>query len=681
MASMRSESSQLIDPPNSGDQYGFNQPIVDAMKAKYNVDILTDPRFDYKSPSFNIHDPMVENWRDLRGTYITQLYREIRQAMKAADPNVKFAVCLSGEYVGPIIGNAKLEWRKWIDEGIVDAIALPVTFEATYDLDASNKGYLTDVRAGVGSVTTDEVKQYILHSAHPEIKVIETGAPAYFYPPPARGADAWQCDIWYDTYDIAWAQRWQQWMSDLRQTGSIKFFAQTFDDFPVKSTGISGGYGDGRYNPDLHACPGVWYPLGDGSSALAYVQQDVHRGDTGNAIELTGKDVMAVHQCCPDRSLYAGTNDTAIANGKATFSFWINRQTAQSALTVYFTGTTNYEKDVAVRVEPGSGNLSYADHSNWVKTDQVVPVGTWSEITIEVNLDAMTYSAEFGESRSPICHDIGIAPAVKRFVELNGVNQQIEVPSYRIFNALMFVPPEGQKDAVYLDDVSVDWVPTLYFSEPGKRSFLADTFENDSVGSSDFGSNWHVENPTDSQRSFFIQNTTSFGSGVKCVEANGGGKLTADFGQQLTPASANGKIVLDLDVFLRSNKDYPYLLPDPSTRSAHSFSISFQPSGSDSAFVSIDNNGGTWRLWNGTQFIDTGKLVTYDVWQHLQVAVDLNSKTYALVAQPVGGLPTPIGSTGFSNTLDNNQSIQLVIKPSKEPDHISCYDNVVVTSN
>ena len=49
MACMRSEVNQLVDPPEKGDQYGFNQPVVDEMKARYNVDILTDPRFDVLS--------------------------------------------------------------------------------------------------------------------------------------------------------------------------------------------------------------------------------------------------------------------------------------------------------------------------------------------------------------------------------------------------------------------------------------------------------------------------------------------------------------------------------------------------------------------------------------------------------------------------------------------------------
>jgi hypothetical protein len=681
IASMRSESSQLIPPPDSADQYGFNKIVVDAMKAKYNVDILTDPRFDWKNPSFNPRDPMVENWHRLRGSYITDLYRDIRRAMKKVDPKVKFAVCLSGEYVGPIIGNAKLEWRKWIDEGIVDTIILPVTFEATYDADAAKKGYLTDVRAGVGTVSADEVKQYIRRSNNPQIKVIETGAPAYIYPPPPKGADGWQCDVWYDSYDVAWYQRWHQLLNDLHDNGSIKFIEQNFDHFPVKSSAISGGFGDMRYHPDIHACPGIWYRLGNGSDALPYVQQEVRRGDSGSAIALTGKELMGVHQSSPDRSLYSGMVDPADANGSAIFTCWVYRKTMESSLEVDFTGAPDYQKDVAVRIEPKSGHVSYADGKRWVPTDRVVPVGQWSEITIEVNIDARKYSASIGEEKSAVCSDIGFAPPLDRFIELPGVNVPIKVPSYRIFNALMFVPPEGSRATVYLDDVLVKWIPTLYFAEPGSHMLLDETFEGETAGSTDLGQNWQVRNSPKSTRSFFIENTTSYGPGVKCVRATGGGTLTADLGHQLTPSSAEEKIVVDLDIFLRSNRDYPYLIPDPTTRSTHSVAIALQGAESKSDLASVESNGGTWHVWDGQQFVDTGKLVTYDVWEHLQIAVDSKAKTYSFVVQPIGELPTPVGHAACGDAVRADEQLNLVIKPSEEPDHMSCYDNVVVTDN
>ena len=85
----------------------------------------------------------------------------------------------------------------------------------------------------------------------------------------------------------------------------------------MKNSGISGGYGDGRYHPDVRSCPGVWYTLGDGSDARPFVQQEIRHGDSGSALALSGKDIMAVHQSSPDRSLMTGVLDMAITNGKA----------------------------------------------------------------------------------------------------------------------------------------------------------------------------------------------------------------------------------------------------------------------------------------------------------------------------------------------------------------------------
>ncbi|MBM4087414.1 MAG: hypothetical protein FJ272_21690, partial [Planctomycetes bacterium] len=92
VACMRSEVSQLQDPPDKADQYGFNPPVVDDMKRLYGVDILTDPRFDVDSPSFDPHDPMVENWRNLRGGYVTQFFRELRAALNEVDPKIRICV-------------------------------------------------------------------------------------------------------------------------------------------------------------------------------------------------------------------------------------------------------------------------------------------------------------------------------------------------------------------------------------------------------------------------------------------------------------------------------------------------------------------------------------------------------------------------------------------------------------
>jgi hypothetical protein len=680
IASMRSETSQLIPPPDHADQFGFNQVVVDDMKRLYNVDILTDPRFDWKSASFKSDDPMVQNWRDLRGSYITQLYREIRKAIKDANPNVKFAVGMSGEFVGPLMGNARLEWRKWIDEGIVDVIIPGMTFEATLDMDADKKGYLTNPRAGTGMVPTSEIKKYILASKHPEIQIIQTGAPSYFYPPAPDGADGWQCDAWYDAYTLAIYQRWEQWKKDLADMGSIKFFEQNFDGFKVKDGGIAGGMGDGRYHPDLRSCPGVWYKFGDSTDARPFVQQDVRRGNSGAAIALTGLDLTGVHYSSPDRSLLTGKMDTAIVNGKARLSFWIHRPTEQNSLTVYFTGSAQYERDVAVRVAAKTGRVSYASGSNWVESNTFVPLRQWYQITIDLDLDARTYSARGGEQE--ICSGIAIAPPVDRYVTQHGVESiKHKVPSYRQFDVLMFVPTEGSKDPIYLDDVLVQWQPTLHYAKPGARQVASENFEKLKFGATSFGSAFRVQDVNGQSVAFQVERTTSYGEGVHCLRAGGGGSFGSDLGQQLTLASSKGLITVDLDLFIRSDKDFPYIIPDPTTRSPHTVTIGIEGAIPDHPVAQVQPIDGTWRIFDGKQFVDTKTSVNYDVWNHLQLHIDTRAKTYRLIVQPIGEMPTVAGQAALGTGAQVGEKLRFVIRPSSTPDHLSCYDNIEVTSN
>lgn len=681
IASMRSETSQLIPPPEHADQFGFNQVVVDDMKRLYNVDIMTDPRFDWKSPRFRSDDEMVQKWRDLRGTYITELYREIRRAMREANPNVKFAVGLSGDFVGPLMGNARLEWRKWIDEGIVDAIIVGMTFEATLDMDADKKGYLTHVRGGKGTVSVQEVKKYVLASKHPEIKVIQTGAPSYFYPPPPEGADGWQCDAWYDSYTLAIYQRWEQWKKDLAELGSIRFFEQNFNDFKVKDSGRAGGLGDGRYHPELRAAPGVWYKFGDGTDGRPVVQNEVRRGDSGCAVQLTGRELTGVHYSSPDRSLLTGQMDTAIVNGRARLSFWIYRAAEGNALTAYFSGNAHHERDVAVRFAQGTGKLSYVNGTTWVEANAFVPLKQWYPIAIDLDLDAQTYSVSAGEKSQTIGTGIPITPPKDRFISQHGVESVLyKVPSYRIFNTLTFVPTDGARDAIYLDDVLVEWRPTMHYSKRGSRTLAIENFEKLKYRTDRFSGAWRAQQ-AGGQSSFFVERTTSFGEGVHCLRATGGGAFVSDLNQQLTPASAKGMITVDLDLFIRSAKDFPYIIPDPTTRSPHSATIGLVGAADDRPFAQLRAIDGTWRIWDGEGFADTQMIINYDVWNHLQLSVDTAAKRYRLIVQPLGEVPTVIGQGTCGTDVQAGEKLRFVIEPSDTPGHISCYDNLLITSN
>jgi len=678
LASLRSETNQLIPPPDHADQYGFGPQIVAEMRRLYGVDILSDARFDWRAPGFNPQDEMLGRWRDLRGAGFTELLREIRAAMRAAAPGVKLGITLSGDFMGPPLGNARLDWATWIDEGLVDLIVAGASQEATYDTRADKKGYLTHARAGKGTIPLEQLKERIRRSAHPDIQVIQPGAPAYFFPPPPVGADGWQCDAWYDSYHKAAAERWSQWQRDLAERGAIDFLSQNFDAFAPGDSAALGGLGDGRYHPDLRACPGFWYTVTDGADGRPFIQNTTRRGTTGCAITLTRRDLTAVHYSSPDRSLMTGQLDTAITTGKATLSFWIHRPEGKNTLTVFLTGNAAYEKDVALRVD-GAGAIFHSRGAEWIATPIRIPAGQWTRLTLDADLESMTYAARMGQGAGvEICRNVGFAAGADRSIAQHGVESvKVKVPAWRLFNTLIFLPAEDGREPFHLDDVSLQWRPAQPGAPQGKDRRLSEDFENEKPGASEFpGRSWQIEpgGPApNTGPAFFIERSTSFGAGTRCLRAAGGGRFTAPLGS----LPLNGPLTIDFDLFVRSGKASPILLPDPAVRSPHSVTFSVQAT--DGALIArVAAVDGSWRLWDGTQFIDTGRAVTLDGWGHVQLVLEQEMRTLRLITQPVGEAPRPVAEVPLLSRSEG--PLRLIIEPSATPRHVSGLDNLEITA-
>ena len=212
------------------------------------VDILTDPRFDFADPKFNLSDPMLENWRKLRGEYLTHFYRELRTALSEVDPKIEVAVQIPGDRAGTCLGNWHLDWRTWIDEGLVNEIVVPVALDGYEGYGSTTKakeaGYIDAI------VSPETVQKFVKQSRHPEVRVIQAGGPATSPTTPLR-ADGWRLDAWPDLWTFNMAERWEQWNVDFAEFGHIKFVEQSFDEFPERraSNYKQTGFGDFCHRP------------------------------------------------------------------------------------------------------------------------------------------------------------------------------------------------------------------------------------------------------------------------------------------------------------------------------------------------------------------------------------------------------------------------------------------------
>ena len=101
---LRSQSK----PARHGDEFGFNEPVRADFASQFGRDILRED-FD------------VQAWRDLRGSYLTTLLRELTDALRPAGRLLAVGVP-RGDVVGPPLGNATLAWREWMSAELVDAL-------------------------------------------------------------------------------------------------------------------------------------------------------------------------------------------------------------------------------------------------------------------------------------------------------------------------------------------------------------------------------------------------------------------------------------------------------------------------------------------------------------------------------------------------------------------------------
>ena len=97
-------------PADFADQFGFNEPVRRDYEAKCGRSI-DEGAFD------------VQAWRDLGGGYLTVFIAEL--SARLAGMGKKLAVgAARGDVLGPPLGNATLQWRDWVEGGLIDHLVI-----------------------------------------------------------------------------------------------------------------------------------------------------------------------------------------------------------------------------------------------------------------------------------------------------------------------------------------------------------------------------------------------------------------------------------------------------------------------------------------------------------------------------------------------------------------------------
>jgi hypothetical protein len=298
-------------------------------------------------------------------------------------------------------------------------------------------------------------------------------------------------------------------------------------------------------------------------------------------------------------------------------------------------------------------------------------VGEWTPFRIEVDIDHLRYRASTGPTN--LCEAIPLGQPKERFVELNGVNLPIAVPTFKEFKSVLFVPGGKPGSVNFVDDVTVRWTPAPVFAELGARLEFSEDFEAYThatpVDAPPLKAKWQVS------AAGLVIRDTSFGPGINSLRINRGGRITA---LTSTALETGTRLTLDLDLFVRSGEPLPSIMPNTATHFPHATRIGWSDA-EGKMIAGIKTEQGTWHLLaaDGT-WVDTRQRVHYDVWNHLQLVLTEDG-TLRAAAQPVGQVPSALGSTSFGFRA-KPMTLTTVIEPSTTEGHVSCYDNIVLTS-
>ncbi len=101
------------------DEFGFNAPIVAEYRRRYGVDIRTEP-FDRRL------------WGELRGEYVTGFLEQLHRSLQSHGRRLSVALSAKAPdriqdhplNSGRISSSIRLDWRTWVERGLVDEIAI-----------------------------------------------------------------------------------------------------------------------------------------------------------------------------------------------------------------------------------------------------------------------------------------------------------------------------------------------------------------------------------------------------------------------------------------------------------------------------------------------------------------------------------------------------------------------------
>ena len=109
-----------------------------------------------------VNPMLVEKWQHLRGEYVVQFYRELREALPG---KVIYTGIPRGRYFGPPYGNLFLDWESLAREKLVDGLVIGVysgkSLHGPLSVPHAKIGYLSSEDDGIGVPSPTEAVEHV----------------------------------------------------------------------------------------------------------------------------------------------------------------------------------------------------------------------------------------------------------------------------------------------------------------------------------------------------------------------------------------------------------------------------------------------------------------------------------------------------------------------------------------
>jgi hypothetical protein len=201
---------------------------------------------------------------------------------------------------------------------------------------------------------------------------------------------------------------------------------------------------------------------------------------------------------------------------------------------------------------------------------------------------------------------------------------------FNAFNMIEFSPQGATGSEFYLDDVSLRWTPTPNFERPGTERLLQASFEPTA------NDRWTMREGQTTDVT--IDNDVSFGHELHSLRMRGsGGRVQISSAALAWPPG--GLLLVDADIFLRSDLPYVQITPGPNVTSSDEVGLALVTTADNKPLIELRTHQSTWHYFDGATLIDTKVTAAFDAWSHVQLVIDPSNKSYGVFQQVVGEPP------------------------------------------